>query len=196
AGQLRGPVFTARQRQELALDVWVKFTSRDPVRLLEVVKNGEVERRVPFQEWSRTGTLGSVRFRESGWFLVRAISDNSKTFRFASSGPFYVEVDEPKRRISRGSAQFFLDWVRERAGRVKLEDAGQRAEGLRYHRAAEEFWQDKVRRAHAPEEQPRGGCWLGEGGTPCYRDTVRTCHTRTDHGERRSEGANHQDATE
>mgnify|MGYP003337366629 CR=1 FL=1 len=30
------------------------------------------------------------------------------------TGPFYVEVGSPARRISKASAQFFLDWVRER----------------------------------------------------------------------------------
>jgi len=33
-----------------------------------------------------------VKFNESGWFLVRVITDNPKTFRFASTAPYYVEI--------------------------------------------------------------------------------------------------------
>lgn len=96
-----------------------------------------------------TGSLGELTFNESGWFLVRAIADNPKTFRFASTAPFYVEVGEEKRRISRASAQFFLDWARERMQRVKLDDAAQREEVLNHHKTAENFWRDRVAQANA-----------------------------------------------
>jgi hypothetical protein len=39
--------------------------------------------------------------------------------------------------------------VRERAGRIKLDDAKKREEVLKYHTAAEKFWQDLVDRADA-----------------------------------------------
>jgi arylsulfatase A len=148
AGKLPGHVFREKQKKEVAVEVRVKLTSHDPIRFLEVVKNGEVERRVPFKEWKKTGTLGTLRFRESGWFLVRVIADNPKTFRFASTGPWYVEVGEQK-RISRSSARFFLDWVRERMKRVKLDDARQREEVLRYQQTAEKFWADRLKAANA-----------------------------------------------
>ncbi len=81
--------------------------------------------------------------------MVRVIADNLKTFRFASTAPFYVEVGEGKRRISKASARFFRDWVRERAGRIKLDDVKQQEDVLKYHTAAEKFWQDLLDRAHA-----------------------------------------------
>jgi hypothetical protein len=149
ADKLPGHVFTAPEGRELALDVRVKLTSRDHIPFLEIVKNGQVERRITLEQWSKTGTLGTLRFNKSGWFLVRAITDNPKTFRFASTGPFYVEIGEHKSRISKASARFFLDWVRERAARVKLDDAQQRDDVLRYHRMAEKFWQEKLTAANA-----------------------------------------------
>ena len=85
----------------------------------------------------------------SGWFLVRAVAENPKTFRFASTAPFYVEVGEAKRRVSRAAVKFFLEWVKERAARVKLEDVGQRREVLKYHTAAEKFWRALLERATA-----------------------------------------------
>ena len=79
---------------------------------------------------------------------MRAITDNPKTFRFASTAPFYVEIGDRQRLISRESAQFFLDWVHERIARVKLDDETQRDEVLAYHRMAEKFWQEKVENAN------------------------------------------------
>jgi hypothetical protein len=83
AGQLPGHVFTAADGKEVGIEIKAALTTRDPIRFLEIIKNGAVERRVPFQEWSKTGTLGTLTFKESGWFLVRVIADNPKTFRFA-----------------------------------------------------------------------------------------------------------------
>jgi hypothetical protein len=149
SGKLPGHVFTAPAGQEVELEIKAALTSSDPIRFLEIVRNGQVERRVPFDEWSRTGSLGKLRFGASGWFLVRVIADNDRTFRFASTAPYYVEIGPDNRRISKGSAQFFLDWVRERARRVKLDDAGQRQEVLKYHERAEKFWQQQVAKANA-----------------------------------------------
>jgi hypothetical protein len=148
-GELPGHVFTAGAGEELKVEIKAELTTRDKIRFVEVVKDGEVESRVRFEDVVRTGSLGAVSFKSSGWFLVRAIADNSKTFRFASTAPFYVEVGDAKRRVSKRSARFFLDWVRERAGRVKLDDPDQRREVMQYHTAAEKYWQEMVDKANA-----------------------------------------------
>jgi hypothetical protein len=90
-----------------------------------------------------------MAFSESGWFLVRTLADVPGTFRFASTGPFYVEIGTARRRVSKVSAQFFLDWVRERMKQIKLDDPRQQEEVLQPHRAAEQFWQEKVAQANA-----------------------------------------------
>jgi hypothetical protein len=148
-GQWPGHAFTAANGKELALDLRVQLTSRDPVSRIEIVKNGQVERSQALGKTSWLGTLGPLRFQESGWFLVRAFVDNPKTFRFASTGPFYVEIGDQQRRVSKASAQFFLDWIRERMARVELENADQREAVLSHHRLAEKFWQEKVAGANA-----------------------------------------------
>jgi len=148
-GQLPGHVFSTATDREVTIDVKAQLTSRDAIRFVEIVKNGRVERQVPYDEWQRTGSLGKLSFRESGWFLVRAIADVPETFRFASTAPFYVEIGDVKKRVSKSSALFFLEWVRERIGRVKLDDAARRDEVLKYHRRAEEFWRDLVAKANA-----------------------------------------------
>jgi hypothetical protein len=149
SGELPGYVFTGRKGQPVTLKPSVTLTSRDPVRSVEVIKNGRVERAVPYAEWHKSGTLGSLVFKESGWFLIRVIADNKKTFRFASTAPYYVEIGEVKRRVSKASAKFFLDWVAERAGRVKLSDPDQQRSVLRYHDHANKFWQAILNRANA-----------------------------------------------
>ena len=100
---------------------------------------------MPFEEFAKTGSLGTVTFKTSGWFLVRAIADNPKTFRFASTAPYYVEVGETKRRISKASAKFFLDWVKERTGRVKLDDPDQRREVLQLPRRGRQVLAGEVK---------------------------------------------------
>jgi len=83
---------------------------------------------------------------------VRAIADSTVTFRFASSAPLYVEIGEPKRRISRKSVTFFRDWVDERIERIKrtVTDPVQQAEILRYHHEAHRFWDIHLREANVP----------------------------------------------
>ncbi len=145
-GQWPGAVFTGLDPIELeaALD------GRDPMPSIEIIKNGQLERAVTLDEWRKNGgKLGTLKFNESGWFLVRVITDNAKTFRFASTAPFYVEVGDTKRRVSRASAQFFLEWVRERMARVKLPEGAQRDEVLGFQRAAETFWREKATQANA-----------------------------------------------
>jgi hypothetical protein len=149
-GELPGHVFVAPTGKEVTLKLNAAITARDPIAAIEIIKTGQVERRVPFDEWKQTGALGAVTFRESGWLLVRVIADDSKTFRFASTAPWYVEVGATPRRVSRASAQFFLDWVRERIDRVQVDDPAQREEVLAHHRAALRFWEGRVAQANAP----------------------------------------------
>ena len=84
------------------------FVSNGP--LLRCRANGRFPGYVFKSEWKRTGSLGTIGFKESGWFLVRAIAAVPSTFRFASTGPFYVEIGSTPARVSRTSAQFFLGW--------------------------------------------------------------------------------------
>jgi hypothetical protein len=58
-------------------------------------------------------------------------------------------MGEAKRRVSKAAARVFLAWVKERAGRVKVEDAEKRAEVMKYHGAAERFWEEMVGRGNA-----------------------------------------------
>jgi hypothetical protein len=148
-GELLGQVFTAGRSEAVQVALMGELTTRDTIRFVEIIRDGEVERRVRVEEFARSGWLGTLMFKTSGWFLVRAVAENPKTFRFASTAPFYVEVGDAKRRVSKSGVKFFMEWVKERAERVQLDDAEQRGEVFKYHTAAEKFWEALLERANA-----------------------------------------------
>jgi hypothetical protein len=147
-GEWPGHVFTGAGG-ELRMSLAIDLVSRDPIRQVEVIRNGSVEQSISGAEWTRSKSLEPIVFRESGWFLVRVLADNPKTFRFASTAPFYVEIGTSKRPVHRASAQFFRDWVDERVGRIKIDDPEQRREVLGYQEQAKDFWERKVAEADA-----------------------------------------------
>jgi hypothetical protein len=142
-----GHVFTAQDKVDVELAGVLE--GRDRIEAVEIIRDGRVERRVPAAELANTGSLGKLSFSSSGWFLVRAIADHPQTFRFASTAPWYVEVGTVKRRVSRASAQFFLDWTDERIKRVKVDEPLKREEVLEPHRLAREYWAALVQAANA-----------------------------------------------
>ncbi len=147
-GQLPGHVFAVEKGQELELEIGLTLSTRKPISYLELIKNGRVEHSIRFDDYAKSGKLPKLTFQESGWFLIRAVTDLPKTYRFAMTGPYYVEVDY-QRRISRQAAGFFLDWVYERAKQIKASDSQQGRKELAHHRKARDFWQDLVDRANA-----------------------------------------------
>ena len=148
-GRVPGHVFKAEEGESISLDVVLSFTYRasEPITYFELIKDGRVAQSVRYEELAKTGHFPPLSFDESGWFLIRAVTDVENTYRFASSGPWYVEIGENARPVARRSAQFFLDWANERAGRVKLDDADQRREVLRFHEEAIKFWKERIEQA-------------------------------------------------
>ena len=133
----------------LLVKIEISLTSNDPVSAVEVIHNGRV---VEVADGSKEGASKIVVERKvdhSGWLLVRAITDNERTFRFASTAPFYLEIGESKRHISRRSAKFFVDWVEQRMRRIRLDNAQQKQEVLVHHKHALDFWRKKLQAANA-----------------------------------------------
>lgn len=144
-----GHVF--RSDDALKIDVTAELISNDLVGALEVVQDGRIVQTIQLDRAVKSQASTAVTFQRSGWFLVRAIAHNTKTFRFASTAPYYVEIGPTKIRVSRRSAQFFLDWLDERADRVgqKLQDPAKLREVLKYHHDAKGFWLQVMSRANA-----------------------------------------------
>ena len=148
-GELPGFVFRADAGNELELEVSLNFASRDKVAFIELIKDGRSEYQVRMEDFAKTGTLPTVVFKESGWFVLRAVADVPETYRYAITAPYYVEIAGTP-RISKESAGFFLAWVEERTKALSIEDPQEREAVLKYHEQAKGFWQDLVSRANAP----------------------------------------------
>lgn len=145
-GKLPGHSFTARKGETVTLQPTLKLSLRGKIDYLHYIKNGRVERSVRLSQLRRR--LPTVEFNESGWFLIRAVAENGTTYRFASTGPYYVEFDGGK-RISRESTEFFLKWLTERAGQLPREPLEAFQAAIIEYRAARDFWQRLVDQANA-----------------------------------------------
>ena len=132
-GKLPGNLLFSTEPFEVAIDM--QLDSREPIRSLELIHNGRVERvKLP----------GPVRIKESGWFLIRAIADLDHTFRFACTGPWYVDIATTRRPVQKRSAEFFLEWTRERRSRLQATDFEGRPEVLKTVQEAESYWKHKA----------------------------------------------------
>jgi hypothetical protein len=147
-GELPGHVFQVEAGKSVEISVALNLFTREKIDYLELVQNGQVVEQVRLDKWAAAnGVLPLVKFEQSGWLLVRAVTNNSTTYRYATSGPVYVEVGyEP--RISKSSAQFFNDWVVERVKRIKLEDPTQREAVIEHHRHARDYWKALLEKAN------------------------------------------------
>ncbi len=152
SGHRPGHVFKAPEGRTVELEIKLSITSNDPIRCVEVVRNGSVVMKygsprqvVPPEQFSGKGAvLGTLKFTESGWFLIRVTADVPNTFRFASTAPYYVEIGDKTHHLDPRSIEFFRDWVDERIGRIDLKDPARREEVLKYHRKAQQFWRERL----------------------------------------------------
>lgn len=145
--QLPGYTFNSSSGEKVSLQASLDLAIRDKVDYLEIVKDGRVVQEVRLADYAKAkGKLPPIVFDRSGWMLIRAVTNFEKSYRFATTGPFYVNVGQ-KGRISRKSAEFFLDWVAEREKLLKLEDQSQRSEVVQTLHVARDYWQDLVNRA-------------------------------------------------
>jgi hypothetical protein len=80
--------------------------------------------------------------------LIRAVTSHPKTYRFASTGPYYIEIgDQP--RVSRQAAPVLCRLGSQRARQIDIADPQQREAVIQYHRAARDFWSGSVDRTDA-----------------------------------------------
>lgn len=138
-GEWPGHVFNGGAGESVSINLTGTLDSNDPVRHIQIIKDGEIALEVPVAQFLDESMPNTVTFDQSGWFLVRAIADVDFTFRFASSAPFYVEIGDEPRQIQRESVRFFLDWIDERNSQIDLPEA-QKAEVMQLHDKARAFW--------------------------------------------------------
>jgi len=150
-GKLPGAALTTADASPQNVELSITLTSKDPVEAVEVIHNGRIVKRIACSTATTQQLAAALKLEEAGWFLVRAIADVDYTFRFASTGPWYLDASSDNPRVSRQSAQFFLDWVNQRIARVQasIENTDDLQSVLKWHLAAREFWQQRRNTANA-----------------------------------------------
>ncbi len=149
-GQSPGHVFDINYGEKHEFQIALSLATRQTISYLEIIKNGQKELEISLDEYKdRRGILPPLEFTDSGWFLVRVVTQEPDYYQCATTAPFYVEANGQP-RISRQAAEFFRDWVFRRAMNISLPDGPQRNEVVDLHRAARDFWQNQMQQANAP----------------------------------------------
>jgi hypothetical protein len=145
-GQHPGHVF-----REGAIELETRVSSNDEIAAVELVRDGRIAETAEYDPVSGLARFAPQRFERSGWFLVRARTARTDTYRFASTAPFYVELGASPRRISKRAVTFFAAWVEQRmlAIRNGARDSSELDAMLAPHAAARNFWQAELARANA-----------------------------------------------
>ncbi len=145
------PGATLKLKDSLTVSFQIDLTTNDAVSMVEVIHNGAVVKQISCEPQTEQRLRTTLDVTEPGWILVRAIADVDKTFRFASTAPWYIADDSAERRISRHSTEFFLDWVNDRIERINanVAELQEHKQVMRWHVDAREYWLRKREAANA-----------------------------------------------
>jgi hypothetical protein len=162
AGQVtvsNGPLLTVRCNNQLpghrfrngsSLRLTGKLTSASSVKAIQIVHNGKVIDQLPVPPNGQLSIEHALSIEDPGWFLVRAISDDQSTFRFASTGPFYLHDQRDKLPIIRSACELFLNWAKQRQQELRAIQAPGMQKVLQDHQAGIDFWQQRLDSASSP----------------------------------------------
>ncbi len=119
-----GHVFTGKTDSQgknipLSFNLGMSMVIRDPISYIEIIKNGKVYKtfRMDDAKANQDNQLPPIDFSDSGWFLIRAVTDLPDTYRCAISAPFYVQYNQ-KPYIDPDSVRFFQKWMIERGKKI------------------------------------------------------------------------------
>jgi hypothetical protein len=143
-GYSPGHRFEATAGERLQLTMELKLSVRDPVDYLEIIHNGRVFYSARLDEFAAAGgQLPELEIEESGWAVVRVVTQHESHYRMATSAPWYFEFDG-KRRISRTAVQFFGQWLKDCETELKKlprDELGKHISGVTQ---ARKFWGERL----------------------------------------------------
>jgi hypothetical protein len=150
-GEKPGTTINLDPGKSRTLRIEIELTSQDPIRELALIRNGRVVHTVDCSDELTQRHRFEFAVDGPSWLLIRAIADVNRTFRFATTAPWFVEAPGAQNHISRESVQFFLAWVDERTERVKanVEDEIKREQVLKWHERARQFWTERLKIANS-----------------------------------------------
>ncbi|KAA5538697.1 hypothetical protein FYK55_26655 [Roseiconus nitratireducens] len=136
-GQRAGSVLAASGE----LRIQGRLHSREPIRQLQVIRNGSVVKEIPVANHRDQAFDVTLPSDQPGWVLLRAITTNDQTFRFASTAPFYLVDASGQQSVDPTAVAFFLRWARERREQLTQELSGdEKEEVLAAQDSAIDFW--------------------------------------------------------
>lgn len=142
-GQRPGHLFQIPAGETQNVELAVDLTVADPVEYLDVIFNGQSLYEARLDEHARQGgRIPNLEIKESGWMVVRVVTEREFTYRIATTAPFYFEVDG-KPRVSRRACEYFERWLDKAAQEIAQLDEPSRAAAAPYLVAARKFWQGR-----------------------------------------------------
>ncbi len=139
-GQLPGHVFKAGGKLSIATEM--ELAARENMTEIQIIKNGDVVASVPYADWKNGTQLPEVEFEKSGWFVIRALTDNAMSYRMAMTGPYYVEIGKIPSFVKKEDVKFFLDWAKEAAEQNIAPTEEERALFDKYAEETIRFWEE------------------------------------------------------
>ena len=116
-----GSVQVGYRDQPIALDIELDLTVRDPVEYLEVVFNGRSLYQARLEDHARQGAFPALQISESGWLILRVVTEHEQSYRMTTTSPYYFEFEEA--RVSRKAVQFFKEWFDETALAIRQDSS-------------------------------------------------------------------------
>ena len=82
-GVLPGETFQVLKGGSLEVETVLTLSLKEKANYLEIIRNGMVAKKVSLDEYAKAkGKLPTVTFTESGWMLVRVVTNNKDTSPF------------------------------------------------------------------------------------------------------------------
>lgn len=119
---------------------------------IDVIVNGRVAQSIPFRNYAESGRLPLLEIQESGWFLIRIVTENPQTYCCVMTAPYYVQIGK-QTAISKKSAQFFVNWERKRIEMLENRGDFEGSEGEKLRKLHEytlSYWENLLKRATRP----------------------------------------------
>lgn len=140
-------------REPIPLNIELELTVRDPVEYLDVVFNGAPIYQARLEDHAKRGEFPDLTINESGWLVLRVVTEHDKSYRMTTTAPFYFDFDS-RPRISRTAVKFFSDWLDASADLIEKDSKIQsNATAQAAYRVAVEkartFWTEKTQQANA-----------------------------------------------
>lgn len=140
-----GTVQASYNNEPIPLSIGVSLAVRDPVDYLDVIFNGETLYNAKLEDHYRKGEFPPIEINRSGWLVVRVVTGRDEGYRYATSAPFYFEIDGRK-AVQRKAATFFRQWLErvERSEEGKASDSSARQRAIQRART---FWEERLAQA-------------------------------------------------